>query len=229
MRERGDGLQTRVEAAARIGRERALFAKLEAFFKTEAASGVVLLLAAIFALSTANSSLFGNAYERLWLFPLGAHAFGLSFERPLAWWVNDALMVLFFFVVGLEIRREMQAGELSEWRRATVPLAAALGGLSLPAVLYLVLAGRPESHHGWGVPMATDIAFAVGVLALLGSRVPPGMRVLLLALAIIDDIGAILVIALFYSVGISLVGVAVALGGLGGILVLQWLRVRAKV
>ena len=200
---------------------------LEAFFKTEAAGGVVLLVAAVIALVLANSTL-ASDYHRLWTFPLGLSFHGFAFERSLSWWVNDGLMVLFFFVVGLEIRREMHAGELSEWRRATVPTAAALGGMIAPAGLYLVLAGRPESRHGWGVPMATDIAFAVGILALLGKRVPPGQRVLLLALAIIDDIGAILVIAFAYSSGISLVGVLVALAGLATVLVLKRLGVRAK-
>lgn len=201
--------------------------QLEAFFKTEAASGVVLLVAAVVALVLANSGM-SDAYHRLQTLPVRLSVHSLAFERSLAWWVNDGLMVLFFFVVGLEIRREMHAGELSEWRRAVVPTAAALGGMIVPAGLYLVFAGRPESHAGWGVPMATDIAFAVGVLALLGSRVPSGLRTLLLALAIIDDIGAILVIAFAYSSGISLTGVLVALGGFAVVLVMKRLGVRRK-
>jgi NhaA family Na+:H+ antiporter len=221
------GNQTSADAAG-ARRERALRGRLEAFFKTEAASGVVLLAAAILALALANSP-FRHIYESVRAYPLGVHGVGFAFERPLEWWVNDGLMVVFFFFVGLEIRREMHAGELSEWRRATVPVAAALGGLSLPAVLYLTVAGRPESHAGWGVPMATDIAFAVGILALLGTRVPPAMRVLLLALAIIDDIGAILVIAVFYSSGISLTACGVALAGFALVFVLQRLRVQQKV
>jgi NhaA family Na+:H+ antiporter len=200
---------------------------LEAFFKTEAASGVVLLVAAVVALVLANSGA-SDAYHRLQTFPVRLSVHSLAFERSLAWWVNDGLMVLFFFVVGLEIRREMHAGELSEWRRAVVPTAAALGGMVVPAGLYLVFANRPESHAGWGVPMATDIAFAVGILALLGSRVPSGLRTLLLALAIIDDIGAILVIAFAYSSGIALVGVLVALGGFAVVLVMKRLGVRRK-
>jgi len=200
---------------------------LEAFFKTEAASGVVLLIAAVVALVLANSGASG-AYHRLQTLPVRLSVHSVAFERSLAWWVNDGLMVLFFFMVGLEIRREMHAGELSEWRRAVVPTAAALGGMVVPAGLYLVFAGRPESYSGWGVPMATDIAFAVGILALLGSRVPPGLRTLLLALAIIDDIGAILVIAFAYSAGISLTGVLVAFGGFAGVLVMKRLGVRRK-
>ena len=200
---------------------------IEAFLKTEAASGVVLLVAAVVALALANSGVAG-VYHRFWTFPLRLSFHDVAFERSLSWWVNDGLMVLFFFVVGLEIRREMHAGELSEWKRAVVPTAAALGGMVVPAGLYLACAGRPESHHGWGVPMATDIAFAVGILGLLGSRVPPPLRMLLLALAIIDDIGAILVIAFAYSSGIALTGVGVALLGFATVLLLKRLGVRAK-
>ncbi|HEX5099278.1 MAG TPA: Na+/H+ antiporter NhaA [Polyangiaceae bacterium] len=201
--------------------------RIEAFLKTEAASGVVLLGAAVVALALANSPAAG-IYHRVQTFPLRLSVHEFAFERSLSFWVNDGLMVLFFFVVGLEIRREMHAGELSEWKRAVVPTAAALGGMVVPAAIYLGCAGRPESHHGWGVPMATDIAFAVGILALLGSRVPPPLRMLLLALAIIDDIGAILVIAFAYSSGLSLTGVAVALSGFGAVLLLRRLRVRRK-
>ena len=201
--------------------------QIEAFLKTEAASGVVLLVAAVAALGLANSGA-AALYHRFWTFPLRLSFHDVAFERSLAWWVNDGLMVLFFFVVGLEIRREMHAGELSEWKRAAVPTAAALGGMVAPAGIYLACANRPESQHGWGVPMATDIAFAVGILALLGSRVPPAMRMLLLALAIIDDIGAILVIAFAYSSGIALSGVAVAVAGLAAVLLLRRFRVRTK-
>ncbi len=210
-----------MKAAARVR------GHIEAFLKTEAASGVVLLVAAVVALALANSPA-ADIYHRVQTFPLGLRVHALAFERSLSWWVNDGLMVLFFFVVGLEIRREMHAGELSEWKRAVVPTAAALGGMVVPAAIYLGCAGRPESRQGWGVPMATDIAFAVGILALLGSRVPPPLRMLLLALAIIDDIGAILVIAFAYSSGISLTGVAVALTGFGVVVLLKQLGVRRK-
>ncbi len=151
-----------------------------------------------------------------------------ALERSLEWLVNDGLMVIFFFVVGLEIRREIHHGELSELRRAALPLAAALGGMVVPALLYLALAGSAATRSGWGVPMATDIAFAVGILTLLGKRVPPALRVLLLALAVIDDLGAIVVIALFYSAGISSEGLALAAAGLAAIFVLTRFGVRAK-
>lgn len=200
---------------------------LERFLQVEAASGILLLLAAGVALVWANSP-WADQYHHLWHTPLGVRLGDFSFERSLEWFVNDALMVIFFFVVGMEIRREIHHGELSELRRAALPLAAALGGMLAPAGIYLLVAGGPTTHSGWGVPMATDIAFAVGVLALLGQRVPPALRVLLLALAVIDDLGAIVVIALFYSSGIAVTGLAVAAGGFVGVYAMQRLGVRRK-
>ena len=207
--------------AQRVGRP------LERFLRIEAASGVLLLIAAGAALAWANSP-WAESYVGFWHTPIGVHVGGFGFERSLEWFVNDVLMVIFFFVVGMEIRRELHHGELSEWRRAALPAAAALGGMLAPAALYLAVAGAPDTRSGWGVPMATDIAFAVGLLALLGSRVPPALRVLLLALAIIDDLGAIIVIALFYSTGVEVAGLLLAGGGVAGIFALQWLGVRAK-
>ncbi len=200
---------------------------LERFLRIEAASGIVLLAAAAVALLWANSP-WAASYHSLWHASIGAHVGPFVLHRSLEWFVNDVLMVVFFFVVGLEIRREIQKGELSELRRAALPVVAALGGMVAPACVYLVFAGEPSARQGWGVPMATDIAFALGVLALLGRRAPPALRVLLLALAVIDDLGAILVIALFYSSGIAWQGLAVALLGVGGILLLQLLGARSK-
>ena len=202
---------------------------LDRFLKIEAASGILLLLAAAVALGWANSpGEWSELYGRLWHTPVGIRLGSFTFERSLEWVVNDGLMVIFFFVVGLEIRREVHHGELSEWRRAALPAAAAVGGMLAPAGLYLTVAAAKETHSGWGVPMATDIAFAVGVLALLGSRIPPALRVLLLALAVIDDLGAILVIAFFYSSGINVSGLVIAAAGFGLVIVLQRLGVRAK-
>jgi Na+:H+ antiporter, NhaA family len=200
---------------------------LERFLRIEAASGILLLLAAAFALAWANSP-WAKSYVALWHTPLGIRLGSFSFERTLEWFVNDALMVIFFFVVGMEIRRELHRGELSEFRRAALPAAAALGGMLAPAALYLVFAGGPETRSGWGVPMATDIAFAVGILTLLGKRVPAALRVLLLALAVIDDLGAIVVIAIFYSSGIAASGLLIAALGFVGVFALQRLGVRAK-
>jgi NhaA family Na+:H+ antiporter len=200
---------------------------LERFLRIEAASGILLLVAAAVALACANSP-WAASYASFWHTPLGIRVGSFQFERELEWVVNDGLMVIFFFVVGLEIRREIHHGELSEWRRAALPAAAALGGMLAPAIVYLSLAGAPETHSGWGVPMATDIAFAVGVLTLLGKRVPAALRVLLLALAVIDDLGAIVVIALFYSSGVSASGLLVAALGFGGVFAMQRLGVRSK-
>jgi Na+:H+ antiporter, NhaA family len=200
---------------------------LERFLHIEAASGILLVVIAAVALVWANSG-WQESYYRLWHTPLGVRIGSLVFERSLEWVVNDGLMVIFFFVVGLEIRREIHEGELSEWRRAALPAAAALGGMLAPAGLYLLFAGAPELRSGWGVPMATDIAFAVGILTLLGKRVPAALRVLLLALAVIDDLGAIVVIALFYSSGLALSGVSIAAAGFLVIFALKRFGVRAK-
>lgn len=200
---------------------------LERFLRIEAASGILLLVAAAVALVWANSP-WAQSYVALWHTPVGLRIGSFAFERSLEWVVNDGLMVIFFFVVGMEIRREIHHGELSEWRRAALPAAAALGGMLAPAALYLVFAGAPATRSGWGVPMATDIAFAVGILTLLGKRVPAALRVLLLALAVIDDLGAIVVIAIFYSSGIAPYGLLFAALGLGGVFAMQRLGVRTK-
>jgi NhaA family Na+:H+ antiporter len=200
---------------------------LERFLQIEAASGILLLLAAAIALTLANSR-WAAEYAHFWHTPVGIRVGAFAFERTLEWYVNDGLMVIFFFVVGMEIRREIHHGELSEWRRASLPIAAAAGGMVAPAALYLLLDREPRAHAGWGVPMATDIAFAVGILALLGKRVPPALRVLLLALAVIDDLGAIFVIAVFYTQGLDPSGFVVAACGFAGIFAMQRLGVRLK-
>jgi NhaA family Na+:H+ antiporter len=200
---------------------------LERFLHIEAASGILLVLVAALALGWANSP-WRDSYHALWQTPIGVRVGGFAFERSLEWFVNDGLMVIFFFVVGMEIRREVHEGELSEWRRASLPAAAALGGMLAPAGLYLLVAGTPQLRSGWGVPMATDIAFAVGILTLLGRRVPAALRVLLLALAVIDDLGAIVVIAAFYSSGTALSGLAIAAAGFCGVLALQRFGVRSR-
>jgi Na+:H+ antiporter, NhaA family len=200
---------------------------LERFLRIEAASGILLLASAVLALAWANSPA-AASYARFWHTPVGTRIAGHALERSLEWVVNDGLMVIFFFVVGLEIRRELDHGELSEWRRALLPAGAALGGMIAPAGLYLALASAPPTRTGWGVPMATDIAFAVGILTLLGKQVPAALRVLLLALAVIDDLGAIIVIALFYSSGIAPSGLLLTALGLVGLLAMRRIGVRAK-
>jgi NhaA family Na+:H+ antiporter len=163
------------------------------------------------ALIAANSPWYA-AYDAFWHIEAGFHIGHFALEESLVHWVNDALMALFFFVVGLEIKREFLVGELSDRRKASLPIIAAIGGMVVPALIYLGLNQGAPTAHGWGVPMATDIAFAIGVMALLGDKVPAGLKVFLVALAIADDIGAILVIAVAYTTGISWVWLGTALG-----------------
>jgi NhaA family Na+:H+ antiporter len=187
---------------------------VEGFLAIEASSGIVLMVAAIAALLWANSP-WRDTYSALWHIRIGYRLGEFGFDRDLHFWINEGLMTIFFFVVGLEIRREIHGGELSEVRRAALPLA-------------LFNAGRPSSV-GWAIPMATDIAFAVGVLALLGKRVSPALRILLLALAVIDDVGAILVIALFYSTGVALSGFGILAAGIGVTFLMQKFGIRSPV
>jgi NhaA family Na+:H+ antiporter len=210
--------------SARAIARRAL-APIERFLAVEASSGALLILASVFALACANSR-FAHSYEALWHTAVGLRVGRWEFTRDLHFWINDGAMSVFFFVVGLEIRREIHEGELSDLRRAALPLAAALGGMLVPAAIYAAVNRGLPSARGWGVPMATDIAFAVGVLALLGKRVPPAARVLLLALAVIDDVGGILVLAVFYSAGFAPGGLVLALLGAALVLALQALGVR---
>jgi NhaA family Na+:H+ antiporter len=205
---------------------RRLLTPIEAFLKVEAASGAILLAMAAAALAIANSA-WAERYQAALSTPFGVTFGARHFEEPLHFWVNDGLMTIFFFVVGLEIRREMHEGDLSTLRGAALPLAAAVGGMVVPALIYLgFTAGAPIDRRGWGIPMATDIAFALGALTLLGRRVPPSLRVLLLAVAIVDDIGSIVVIAIFYAGPLRLEGFALAFGAVGAILTMQRLAVR---
>ena len=188
-----------------------LLAPFRRFAAIASAGGIVLLIATAIALAWANSP-WAESYHHLWEMPLTIGVGGWTATWTLHHFINDGLMAVFFFLVGLEIKREMRAGELKSLRSAALPMFAALGGMVVPALLYtLVNAGGPGSA-GWGVPMATDIAFALGVLALLGDRVPLGLKVFLAALAIVDDIGAVLVIALFYSGGVAWGALAVTAG-----------------
>ena len=169
------------------------------FFKLESASGLVLLISAILALIISNSDLSSLYFETLnkYLF-IGINNFGLKLS--VLHWINDALMAIFFFFVTLEIKREFLQGELSNIKQALLPIIAAVGGMVVPALFYVIINfGDPETINGWAIPSATDIAFSLGVLSLLGKRVPLSLKVFLTALAIIDDLGAILIIALFYS------------------------------
>ena len=183
------------------------------FLRTEAGSATVLLAATIAALVWANSPA-ADLYDRLWHAHLTVGVGDLAISEDLTHWVNDGLMALFFFVVGLEIKRELAEGDLRDPQAAALPVLAALGGLAVPALVYLAFNLGSPTVGGWGIPVATDIAFALGVLGLLGRRVPSGLKVFLLTLAIADDVGAILIIAVAYSKGIDPGWLAAAVGGL---------------
>ena len=169
------------------------------FFKLEAASGILLLISAIAALIVSNSELSVYYFETLnkYLF-IGINNFGLKLS--VLHWINDALMAIFFFFVTLEIKREFLQGELSSIKQAMLPIIGAVGGMLIPALIYIYInIGNPNTLNGWAIPSATDIAFSIGILSLLGSRVPISLKVFLTALAIIDDLGAIVIIAFFYT------------------------------
>ncbi|MEO1543659.1 MAG: Na+/H+ antiporter NhaA, partial [Pseudomonadota bacterium] len=183
------------------------------FMKHEAAGGVILLLAAISALVLANSPLSGT-YQAFLNTPVTVRIGDLNIDKPLLLWINDGLMAIFFFLVGLEIKRELLVGELSSTRTATLPAIAAFGGILVPALIYVAInAGDPVALNGWAIPAATDIAFAVGLLAVLGSRIPPALKAFLLAVAIIDDLAAIIIIAVFYTAELSLTALAIGVVG----------------
>jgi NhaA family Na+:H+ antiporter len=201
--------------------ERAL-TTLQHFLHVEAISGIILLVAAATALLWANSP-FAHSYHDVWNLPIPLRLGQFVFERSLHFWINDALMTVFFLVVGMEIRREMHEGALSRFDQAILPVLAACGGVVVPALIYLSFNAAAGHDRGWAIPTATDIAFALGVLALLGKSVSGNVRVFLLALAIIDDIIAVLIIALFYTSGLDPSGFAVAT--LGVLLALGFQRI----
>lgn len=189
------------------------------FLDDEVLGGVVLLAAAVIAIVWANSA-WSESYFELWGTYLNVDFVGISINLDLQHWINDLLMAVFFFVVGVEIKREMVSGELKERNDAIVPVLAALGGVILPATIFTLIADGAAAE-GWAIPAATDIAFAVGVLALLGNRVSNGVRVFLLTVAIVDDIIAIAIIALFYGDGLEFAWLAIAMGGILAVLLFQ--------
>lgn len=195
------------------------------FLHVEAAGGFVLLACTALALILANSP-WSAQFADIWQTRVGFTVGSFELYKPLLLWINDGLMTVFFFVVGLEIKREIVFGELKDRRKAALPAAAALGGMLAPAVIYLCVQGGGPGGRGWGIPMATDIAFVVGFLALLGSRIPFGLKILLLALAIVDDIGAILVIAVAYSADTSLSFLVIGLASFGVVFLFRWIGVR---
>ncbi len=201
---------------------------LQTFLHTEASGGIVLVLAAIVALVWANSSL-SESYEALIHHHIVLDLGFLTLDEPLEAWINDLLMAVFFFVAGLEIKRELVHGDLRDPKTAALPIAAAIGGMAVPALLYTAMNLGGDGALGWGIPMATDIAFAVGILALVGKRAPASLKVFLLTLAIVDDIGAILVIAVFYTTSLDAAYLGGAVLVVLAVLGLQRLRVNSVV
>ncbi|HQK94753.1 MAG TPA: Na+/H+ antiporter NhaA [Armatimonadota bacterium] len=205
-----------------------LLTPLQDFLRHEAAGGMVLMVCAAVALLCANSP-WGDRYAALWQTKVGVDVAGKGLSKPLLLWINDGLMAVFFFVAGLEIKREIMVGELSSVRRALVPIAAAAGGMLLPAAIYALLNRGGPGARGWGIPMATDIAFAVGVLPFAGRGLPVAASVFLTSVAIADDIGATLVIALFYAGGVSGAALAAAGALFAAMCICNWAGVRAIV
>lgn len=184
---------------------------LEEFIHRQTTSGMLLMLCAVVALVIANSPL-AEGYEHVLHTEVTVGGGELVLRMSLHHWINDGLMALFFFIVGLELKRELLVGELADLKMAALPIAAAIGGMVLPALFYILLNQQGVEARGWGIPMATDIAFALGTLALLGKRVPPALLTFLVALAIVDDLGAVVVIALFYTAEINLLALGAAIG-----------------
>jgi len=187
------------------------------FFESEKIGGFLLIICTIISLLLANSS-FSNDYLSIWHYQFNNH----SIEH----WINDGLMAIFFLLIGLELEREIYIGELSDIKKASLPIFAALGGMLIPAGLYLLLNFGTDTQSGAGIPMATDIAFALGILSLLGNRVPTSLKIFLTALAVIDDLGAILVIAIFYTDDLNVLNLSIALGIFAFLLILNRLKVR---
>ncbi|WP_126357604.1 Na+/H+ antiporter NhaA [Cedecea lapagei] len=200
---------------------------LQRFFQNDAAGGIFLIVAAALAMLLANLESTSAGYEAFLATPVEVRIGPLDISKNLLLWVNDALMAIFFLMIGLEVKREMVVGSLADRRQASFPVIAALGGMVVPALLYLVFNyADPVTREGWAIPAATDIAFALGILALLGNRVPLALKVFLMALAIIDDLGAIVIIALFYTHDLSMMSLGVAAAAIVALALLNLFNVR---
>ncbi|RIJ27174.1 Na+/H+ antiporter NhaA [Henriciella mobilis] len=203
-----------------------IVARIQNFLRLESSAGILLMIAAVLALVASNSPLVGY-YTGLLSTPVEVQVGALEIAKPLILWINDGLMAIFFFLIGLEIKREILQGELSSFDKAALPIFAAVGGMAGPALVFIALnANSPESLNGWAIPAATDIAFALGVLMLLGSRVPVSLKIFLLAIAIIDDLGAIMIIALFYTADLSLMALGWAALGVASLVALNRMGVK---
>jgi len=202
-----------------------VFTPFEEFIHQQTTSGLLLMGTAVLAMVLANS-VFADAYKHLVHTPIGINVGGWVLEKTLHHWVNDGLMALFFFLVGLELKREILVGELADPRQATLPIVAAIGGMVVPALIYFALNPQGDAARGWGIPMATDIAFAIGALVLLGNRAPKALITFLVALAIVDDLGAVVVIALFYTHQLVWEALAIAAALLGILIVFNRAGIR---
>ncbi|MGL4859319.1 MAG: Na+/H+ antiporter NhaA, partial [Enterobacteriaceae bacterium] len=192
------------------------------FLRLEAAGGILLIIAALLAMVLANSP-YSQLYEHFLALPVVFQFASLDISKPFLLWINDGLMAIFFLLIGLEVKRELMTGSLAGREQALFPALAALGGMLAPALVYLAFNGQDAiAREGWAIPAATDIAFALGVMALLGNRVPTNLKVFLLALAIIDDLGVIIIIALFYTHQLSWVALSVAAAAIVGLAWLNW-------
>lgn len=189
-----------------------ILSPIQKFVRIESFSGMLLFGATLLALILANSPL-ADRFHSIWQYKIGISSSGFELVKPVILWINDGLMTVFFFVIGLEIKRELMIGELNTLKKASFPIFAAIGGMLVPVLVFFLLNRNPENSHAWGIPMATDIAFSLAILTLLGKRVPIGLKVFLIAFAIVDDLGAVMVIALFYSGTIkwSLIGISMLL------------------
>src|SRR5690606_20673979 len=198
---------------------------VNSFISKSSTGGIVLMISALLAIILANSPL-SHWYHELW-----EHRIAISFggepfvDMTLHHWINDGLMAVFFFVIGLELKREIVAGELSNPKNAILPIAAGVGGMVFPALIYTAFNNGLDSMNGWGIPMATDLAFALGILYLLGDRVPSSLKIFLTAFAIVDDLGSVLVIALFYTSEISMQNLGIGLSFLAAMIPSNWLGV----
>ncbi|MDN3665129.1 Na+/H+ antiporter NhaA [Algibacter miyuki] len=201
--------------------KRVFLTPFQKFVKIESFSGILLMFATVLALVWANSP-FGDSYRELWQYDLGIVTETFEFKKPLILWINDGLMAIFFFLIGLEIKRELLIGELNTPKKIAFPLVGALGGMLVPVIFFLVLNQNPDTTKGWGIPMATDIAFSLAILNVLGKRVPLSLKIFLTAFAIVDDIGAVLVIAIFYSGSINIMLLLIALAMLAVLYVLSY-------
>ena len=207
--------------------KRVFLTPFQKFVKIESFSGILLMFATLLALVWANSP-YGDSYRELWQYDLGIITETFEFKKPLILWINDGLMAIFFLLIGLEIKRELLIGELNTPKKIAFPLVGALGGMLVPVIFFLVLNENPETAKGWGIPMATDIAFSLAILNVLGKRVPLSLKIFLTAFAIVDDIGAVLVIAIFYSGNINITLLLIALAMLAVLYFLSYKGIYSK-